>query len=74
MTRRDWINLLFFATAQTDQLDQAHQEFLEAYNGWVRYAVALSPASPNLLEKLRQQWRRRRVAEKFRRVEQELEG
>lgn len=73
MTRRGLLLLLAGGANKTDdRIFKAHSRFATACNKWAKFANALSPASPDFIEQLRETWQGLEISEKFRRLEREL--
>lgn len=61
----------FIPAAETDDPVLArHQAYANAHNAWAHYIGNLSPDSPDYRERVAQEWERREVSKKFRRLEE----
>lgn len=66
----------FLANTQASpdkKLMQRANTFVESYNDWAKWMLAASPYSPDFSQRVRQEWLKRELGQKFRRLELELE-
>ena len=54
------------------RINESHLEFVQAYNQWQSFAATISPLSPDWQEKIRTEWDRLLVSEKFELLESEI--
>ena len=57
-------------TRKIEQLNRPQVRFANAHNGWRKFVLNLSPASPDFWEQVKAEWERRQVSEKFRALEE----
>lgn len=53
-----------------DPILEAHNDLVIVHNEWAKRVAALSPASPDYRERLSEDWHRRGLGEKWRRLEE----
>ncbi len=65
--------LVATAAAPAERFYRVHTDFANAHNDWVSAIKDLSPSSPDYEDRLREEWLKREVSEKFRKLERSFE-
>jgi hypothetical protein len=65
--------VLGVAAPAGEKFYRAQQAFANAHNDWVRVIKNLSPESPDYEQRVREEWLKRDIGQKFRKLEQSFE-
>jgi|GEM_PF-2881048 len=60
------------AASPADTFHRRQQDFAQSHNDWAKHIDKFSPASPDYSDRVREEWQRRDLGQKFRRLEAAL--
>ena len=68
------LGFLIGLRASGSRINGNHLGFVDAYNTWQQHASKISPLSPDWREKIKAEWGRLQVREKFDLLDSEIRG